>query len=62
MYLTCNFGGNVHAAMSYVNSLKCRNYLFQVVNVSIGCILIFKVVSREDQVLVRHELGLPPQS
>lgn len=58
MYLTKNFLGPVHQAMEYVNTLKCRNHLFQVVNVAIGCVLIFKIVSREDMAMARTELGL----
>lgn len=61
MYLTCNFGGNVHEAMQYVNKLKCRNYLFQVVALQPGCILIFKIVAREDRASARAELGLTPE-
>lgn len=58
MYITTNFGGNVHEAMVFVNTLKCRNHLFQVVALQPGCILIFKVVSREDLATARAELGL----
>lgn len=58
MYMSCNFGGNVHEAVQYVDKLKCRNSLFQIVALQPGCILIFKVPSREDEALARKELGL----
>lgn len=61
MYITANFQGNVHEAMVYVNKLKCRMHLFQVVHLSgPACILIFKIVSREDMRSARAELGLRP--
>ena len=58
MYITCNYGGSVHEAMVYVNKLKCRMHLFQVVYLQPHCILIFKITSREDMRSARHELGL----
>lgn len=61
MYLSVSFGGNVHQAMGYVNTLKCAIYLFQVVALDSSCILIFKVYSREDRVAARVELGLSPE-
>ena len=61
MFLTCNCGGNVHQVMGYVNTLKCAQYLFQVVPLQGACILIFKVPAREDRVTVRQELGLNPK-
>lgn len=60
MYITANFMGNVHSAMQYVNKLKCRMHLFQVVAFDHSCILIFKIVSREDMRAAKAELGLTP--
>lgn len=43
MFLTCNFGGNVHATMAYVNTLKCAAYFHQVVYLQgNACIMIFQ--------------------
>lgn len=58
MYLSINFQGNAHQAMQYVNTLKCRDRLFQIIYFRPDCILIFKVPSREDEVEARKELGL----
>jgi hypothetical protein len=56
MYITYSFEGNVHAAMAFVNGLKCRIHLFQVVALQSSCVLIFKIVSREDMSMARTEL------
>lgn len=61
MYIISHFQGNVHEAMHYVNKLKCRNHLFQVVDIGRDVVLIFKIVSREDMRAARAELGLPSQ-
>ena len=61
MFLTCNCMGDVHEVMGYVNTLKCAQYLFQIVPLQGACILIFKVLSREDLVTVRQELVLNPK-
>ena len=60
MYITTHFSGPVQRAMVYVNGLKCRIHLFQVVPEAIGCTLIFKITSREDMKMARSELGLTP--
>jgi hypothetical protein len=44
--------------MQYVNRLKCRMHLFQVVYMHPDCVLIFKITSREDMQSARAELGL----
>lgn len=61
MYLSKSFQGNVHEAVQFVDKLKCRNALFQIVPFNSpysSCILIFKVTSREDEAMARKELGL----
>lgn len=62
MFISFSFGGNVHQALSYINKLKCAQFLFQVVAFDSSCILIFRVPAREDRISVRQELGLQYQS
>jgi hypothetical protein len=59
MYLSINFNGHIHDAVKYVDKLKCRNFLFQFVYIPPGyTVIVFKVVSREDEAMARKELGL----
>ena len=63
MYISCNYQGNVHQCVQYVNTLKSRAFLFQIVYLPSGppaCIIIFKAPAREDMAAVCKEIGVNP--
>lgn len=60
MFISCNFGGNVHECVQYVNTLKSRAFLFQIIALQPGCIIIFKAPAREDMAMVCQEIGVTP--
>lgn len=58
MFISVSCPGNIHGAVSWINTLPFKSFLWQLVPAGTGCIAIFKCPAREDFEMVTKALGL----